>query len=589
MDVAQDNGERQRRPDQDALLALLDADGGLVLDALDRWVSTDGNRTFLSYGEDDVALTFAEFGRLTDDLAGNLARLGVGKGQRVSLFLRNPLVTSLWMFGIWKAGAVFCPINFSYTGRLLRYQLDDTAPVLLVTERGMLPPLLDVQPDLAAPPPVVVYDAPEGAHDHVPDDDVVPVHGYTEIPYEQMLAPADRPDVPLDYDDIANVVYTSGTTGPSKGVVQCHRWMNQYTWFMRRTLTSEDVVYNDLPMYHVGGAMANVVRAAWVGAQVSLWDRFRPTEFWDRVERSGATTAILLDVMIPWLMNAPTRPDDRRNTLNKAHMQPLPLNHQEVARRFGIDFVTAGFGQTESGGPLMSIIEELEAGAGTPPELYRGRSHDEMLQLVTDSGAVMLRGGEVTRKGYMGRPSPFIAAVVLDEHDMECGPDEVGELALRPLLPAMFVQEYLDKPEATVRAFRNLWFHTGDAAVQDASGTYFFVDRVGDRIRRRGENISSFHVEDLMNQHPDVALSAAFPVPAQDGDEDDVVVFVQTEPGRTLDLEALPAWLDSAFPRFMRPQHVRVVQEIPRTPTNKIEKYKLRTQILRELTEGTVP
>lgn len=563
------------------LVAMLEENGELVLDALDRWVAAAGDRTFLDYGEDRVQLSYAAFGALTDTVAGNLARLGVGKGDRVSLFLRNPLVTSIWMFSIWKAGAVFCPVNFSYTQRLLTYQLDDTAPVLLVTERSMLPALVEVHDRLAAPPRVVVYDAPADAHDHVPASSAE-VTGYVEIPYGDFLTPAQRPDVALEYDDIANVVYTSGTTGPSKGVVQCHRWMNQYTWFMRRTLTSDDVVYNDLPMYHVGGAMANVVRAAWVGAGVSLWDRFSASDFWRRIESSGATTAILLDVMIPWLMNAPAADSDRSNSLNKAHMQPLPLNHHAVAKRFGIDFVTAGFGQTESGGPLMSVIAELEEDDGTPADLYRGHSRDELRRVAERNGAVVMRGTEVTRKGYMGRPAPFVEAAVHDERDRPCPPGTVGELVLRPRLPALFVQEYLGKPESTVRAFRNLWFHTGDAAVQDADGTFYFVDRVGDRIRRRGENISSFHVEDLMNQHQDVALSAAFPVPAQVGNEDELVVFVQPEAGRTIDLDALPAYLDSAFPKFMRPDHVRVIDQIPRTPTNKIEKYRLKQRFLED-------
>jgi crotonobetaine/carnitine-CoA ligase len=576
------NSQEDTVREQDDLVALLEEDGGLVLDALDRWVDQAGDRAFLCYGEDDIVLSYSEFGRQTDALAGNLARLGVAKGERVSLFLRNPLITTIWMFGIWKAGAVFCPINFSYTGRLLTYQLNDTRPALLVTERSMLPALLEAHAELVDAPRIVVYDAPEGAHDHVPADRTVSVTGFTEIAYDEVLVPAERPAVEIQYDDVANVIYTSGTTGPSKGVVQCHRWMNQYTWFMRRPLTSEDIVYNDLPMYHVGGAMANVARAAWVGAGVSLWDRFSAGDFWQRIASSGATTAILLDVMIPWLMNPPASDTDRCNTLNKAHMQPLPLNHHAVARRFGIDFVTAGFGQTESGGPLMSVIEEVDEGEGTPADLYRGRSHAEMRQVAERNGAVVLRGEKVTRKGYMGRPAPFVEAVVLNDRDEPCGPDEAGELALRPKLPALFVQEYLGKPESTVRAFRNLWFHTGDAAVRDERGTFFFVDRLGDRIRRRGENISTFHVEDLMNQHEDVALSAAFPVPAEDGDEDEVVVFVQPESGRTIDLESMSAWLETAFPKFMRPQHVRVIDEIPRTPTNKIEKYRLKQRFLEE-------
>lgn len=564
------------------LAALLNEDGVLVVAALDGWARRAGDRPFLTYGEDELVLSYAEFGRLTDNVAGNLARLGVRKGERVSVFLRNPLVTSVWMFALWKIGAVFCPVNYSYAQRLLAYQLTDTAPVLLVTERVLVPALNDVHSTLGQPPGVVVYDAPPAAHDHLPEAERQPVTGYRTVPYEDFLRDAKRPDVDVQYDDVANVVYTSGTTGPSKGVVQRHRWMNQYTWFMRRTTTRDDVVYNDLPMYHVGGAVANVARAAWVGAQVTLWDRFSASDFWRRIAASGATSAVLLDVMIPWLMNAPATDQDCRNTLNKVIMQPLPLNHQAVARRFGIDFVTPGFGQTESGAPLVSLLVETDEGEGTPGDLFRGLTHQQMRDRAAGSGVVVLDGAEVTRKGFMGRPSPFVDATVLNDRDEPCGPEEVGELAFRPRLPALLVQEYLGKAGPTIHAFRNLWFHTGDTAVVDADGTFFFMDRVGDRIRRRGENISSYHVEDLMNQHADVALSAAFPVPARQGGEDELVVFVQPEPGRSVDLDRLHAFLEQTFPTFMRPDHVRIIDRMPRTPTNKIEKYRLKQEFLAE-------
>lgn len=145
-----------------------------------------------------------------------------------------------------------------------------------------------------------------------------------EVPWAALTADAPRPRVTVAYDDPANVIYTSGTTGPAKGVVQPFRWLAQYTFNLRLPVTGADVIYNDLPMYHVGGAIANVARAAWAGCEVAVWNRFSPTDFWRRVESRGVTTAILLDVMIPWLMKAPEDPGDRRNTLNKVHMQPLP-------------------------------------------------------------------------------------------------------------------------------------------------------------------------------------------------------------------------------------------------------------------------
>ncbi|MDL4774296.1 MULTISPECIES: AMP-binding protein [Thermomonosporaceae] len=567
------------------LVAALAADGEIVTERLDHWAATAGDRPFFHYGEDGVTLTFAEFGRRTDAIAGNLAAQGVGKGGRVSVFCLNPLVSALVMFGAWKAGALYCPINFGYAGRLLSYQLDDTGPLLVVTEPALLPALNEVAGGLAEPPAVVVYDAPPGAHDHAAERE--PAHpALREVPWAALTADAPRPRVTVAYDDPANVIYTSGTTGPAKGVVQPFRWLAQYTFNLRLPVTGADVIYNDLPMYHVGGAIANVARAAWAGCEVAVWNRFSPTDFWRRVESRGVTTAILLDVMIPWLMKAPEDPGDRRNTLNKVHMQPLPAHHAEAARRFGFDFVTAGFGQTESGAPLAVVIEETAPGEGTPPGLYRGRTHEEIAELTAAHGVPFLAGGEAGRKGLMGRPSPFVEAAVLNERDEECADEEPGHLALRPRLPALFLNEYLGKPEATVQAFRNLWFHTGDAAVRDADGLFYFVDRLGDRIRVRGENLSSFQVEDMINQHPGVRYCAVFAIRSGEGDEDDVVAYVVPDEDGGLTEDGVHAFAAATMPKYMRPRHVRIVADIPRTPTNKIEKYKLRARILGELTGG---
>lgn len=560
----------------------LRADEEIVTARLDHWAGTIGDRPFFHYGEDDITLTFADFTRRTDAIAGNLAAHGINKGDRVSVFCANSMVSALVMFGAWKAGALYCPINFLHLGKLLSYQLNDTLPALVVTDPTLLPALNEVVDDLAKPPTVVVYDTPQGAHDHGAER-ATPALG--ELPWAELTGDATSPGVPVEFDDAANVIYTSGTTGPAKGVVQPFRWLAQYTFNLRMALTQDDVIYNDLPMYHVGGAIANVARAAWAGCEVAVWNRFSPSDFWRRVNSRGVTTAILLDVMIPWLMQAPETAEDSRNTLNKVHMQPLPIHHQEVAQRFGIDFVTAGFGQTESGAPLSVMLEETIEGAGTPPELYRGRSHQEIRDVCARYRVPLLPGADVTRKGLMGIPTPFVEAAILNEHDEKCMPEEPGQLALRPRLPGLFLHEYLGKPEATVAAFRNLWFHTGDAALRDADGWFYFVDRLGDRIRVRGENLSSYQVEDLLNQHPTIQLCAAFAIPGDEGDEDDVVAYVVPVEENELTEEAIHAFASETMPRYMRPRHVRVVADLPRTPTNKVEKYKLRQAITAELTD----
>ncbi|SKB05376.1 class I adenylate-forming enzyme family protein [Aeromicrobium choanae] len=539
---------------------LLECDFATAVDALDHHVAATGDRRAIVYGETGETLTYAELGRTTDHVAGNLVALGVEPGSRVSILTTHPLVSTLAMYGLWKAGAVYAPVNFQYAGDLLAYQLNDTRPTALLVDRAMHQRILDIEDRLECSPQVIVID------------------GLHEGEFGKLVQPAERPDVRVEFDDPANVIYTSGTTGPSKGVVQSHRWVNGYTWVARTMMTPEDVVYNDLPMYHVGGAHFNVVRALWTGASVSLWDRFSPNDFWRRITETGCTTAVLLDVMTPWLLNAEPREEDRRNPLNKVHLQPLPANHHEFAERFGIDFVTSGFGQSESGNPLVTLTEQTEPGEGTPADLYRGLPHDRLREIFEEHGLLVLRGTDPMPKGIMGKPTPFLEVAILDDRDRVCPDGVVGQLAMRPRVPSLIHEEYLAKPEATVKAWRNLWFHTGDAAVRDEDGVFAYIDRMGDRIRVRGENISGFHIEEMLLKHPSLALAAVIAVPSADGDEDDVIAFVEVADGHTFDRAAIEQHCLDTMPKFMRPRDVIPVGQIPRTPTNKIEKYKLRQQ-----------
>ncbi|MDR3468134.1 MAG: AMP-binding protein [Xanthobacteraceae bacterium] len=567
------------------LTELLNADGEIITERLDHWGAVAGDRTFFYYGEDDETLSYGEFIRRTDAIAGNLARVGIVKGDRVSVFCKNPLISTQMMFGIWKAGAVYCPVNFGYAGRLLTYQLNDTRPTLIVTDGALLPVLNEVLDDLDLKPSIAVHRPAPDAHDYIAAPPAVR-SGYTEIAWSELTKPAGAPGVKVSFDDPANLIYTSGTTGPSKGVVQPYRWMTQYTFGLRSLLNRDDVIYNDLPMYHVGGAIANVCRAVWVGCEVAVWNRFSPDGFWDRIAARRATTAILLDVMIPWLEKAPPTDDDRRNTLNKVHMQPLPLHHHQFASRFGIDFVTAGFGQTEAGVGLTSFLEETRQGEGTPDDLYRGYSHAQVREIAVRMGTPLLPGDGAARKGLMGVPTAFMEVSIRDEMDEECGDEVAGHLCLRPRLPGILFHSYLGKPEATVSAFRNLWFHTGDAALRGRDGMYYYVDRLGDRIRVRGENLSSFQVEDMINQHPSVQMSAAVAIPSDEGEEDQVVAYVVGVAGGVVTEAAIHAFAAETMPKYMRPRHVRIVDDLPRTPTNKVEKYKLRQLILAELKAG---
>jgi crotonobetaine/carnitine-CoA ligase len=568
----------------DEVLMELSAWEEVVAKCLEHWAAVSGENTFIYYGEADKKISYQKFNQIANSIGHSLVSKGVQKGDRISVFLKNPLITTMVMFGIWKCGAVFSPINFNYRGKLLRYQLNDTKPKMLFTERSMVPILNEIASDIGQLY-TAVYNPQEGDHDYIAEIAEIPLdYVYNEISFERLLlGPVNNLNIELKYWDTANIIYTSGTTGPAKGVVQSHRWINGYTLRMRSCMSPDDVVYNDLPLYHVGGAFANVARAAYAGCTVALWDKFSPNQFWKRIEKCGASAAILLDVMIPWLMNAKPTDQDRNNTINKVHMQPLPKYHNEVAKRFGFDFVTAGFGQTEAGNPLASVILETDEGEGTPKHLYKGLSRQEIIAFCEKYEIPVINGKQDLKKGFMGKPTFYFEVTVLDDNDVELPVGQVGQIAFRPRLPHLLLSEYFNKPESTNKAFKNLWFHSGDAGYLGEDGYFYFVDRLGSVIRCRGEKISSYQLEDIINGHPEIDLCAAFPVPAEVGDEDDVAIFVVRENGAEITEKDLREWIKGQMPKFMWPKYIRFTLDLPRTPTNKIEKYKLRQELMKEL------
>ncbi|SFR47974.1 crotonobetaine/carnitine-CoA ligase [Marinobacter daqiaonensis] len=560
------------------IFAQMVSEGDVALYQLKRHARENGDKVFIHYGETGERLTFRDVHERSLDIGRMLKSLGVTRGDPVSVLTSNSLLAAVAMFGCWQVGAVYAPINFNLRGKLLSYQINDTGAPLLITDPTFRETLEEIGPDIRPADVVVGPASIKGAGE-----------GEIQLPNSRVHALDSVPgtDVKLDDPELgpfdpATIIYTSGTTGPAKGVLLPFRWINQYAFAGRSQWTSEDTIYCDLPMYHVGGAYALLVKAVWKGNTVGLWNRFSPSAFWSRIRECGASAGILLDVMIPWLMSAPASPEDRNNTLNKVHMQPLPSNHHEVAKRFGFNFVTCGFGQTESGAGFMAIIDEFGDDTGTPPELYKGLPREQLRASAEASGRLVVSGDQPLPPGFMGRPSPLVDVAILDEEDNRLPPGNVGQLAFRPRFPGLLLQQYLNKPEATLKAFRNLWFHTGDAVLEEPDGTFRFIDRMGGYFRVRGENVSSFEVESLLTDHPDVRSVAAVPVPAKEGHEDDIAVFVELREAGSCTENDIEAFAARQMPKYMRPRYIRIVDALPVTPTNKIEKYKLRQMLAEE-------
>jgi crotonobetaine/carnitine-CoA ligase len=365
----------------------------------------------------------------------------------------------------------------------------------------------------------------------------LPLTAFTDLAgTEADLPPLSRPIEPWDTQ---SVIYTSGTTGPSKGVLSSY--LHMYTnpgpeaWPF---LTGEDRFLVNNPMFHIGGMGLPFAMLA-RGGSIVLPERFSTDNFWPTVKEFDVTAIFLLGVMATFLAKAPPSPQDRAHKVRICFVVPLIEGAQDFSNRFGVDVYTI-FNMTEISSPIVS--------APNP-----------------------------SVRGTCGKVRAGVEVRLVDENDCEVPVGSVGEMMVRTDRPWAMSHGYLKEPQATARAWRNGWFHTGDAFKKDAAGNFFFVDRMKDAIRRRGENISSFEVEAEVLAHADIRECAALGVPSELG-EDDVMIVVAAAPGRSVDPVVLTHFLMARLAYFMVPRYVRTLTDLPKTPSAKVLKAQLRSE-----------
>src|SRR5262245_9657570 len=433
-------------------------------------------------GHQDFALftsgerwTYAQLRDNVRRVAASLQALGVRQDDFVLSWLPNgPHALAVW-FALNYIGAVYVPINISYRGRLLAHVIQNSGARLMVADARLAERLTEV--DTASLQTLVTIAGPPPA--------LAKIVGLTEDALTGATGePADPQRAIMPWDTHA-VIYTSGTTGPSKGVLSSYRHVCA-TCEGVATVTDADRVLVNLPLFHVGGTNA-VYRMLICGGSIALLEAFDTATFWDTIRTTRSTTLTLLGAMIPFLMKEPPSQRDRDHTLQQALMVPLSEDAPLFAERFGIDIYTV-FNMTEISSPIGS-----ERNPAVPKTCGR------------------------VRDGFDAR--------VVDENDTEVPVGTVGELIVRADEPWTMNHGYNGNPEATARAWRNGWFHTGDAFRKDEAGNFFFVDRIKDAIRRRGENISSFEVEAELGAHPKVREAAVVAVPSEFG-EDEVLAVI---------------------------------------------------------------
>jgi crotonobetaine/carnitine-CoA ligase len=490
------------------------------------------DRVFLRFK--DEAVTYQQLDEISNRFAHGFKALGITKNDKIAIMMKNhPDFLYTW-FGSAKLGAVEVPINTAYKGDLLRHIINNSDSRILVMDGDLLERLTSIKEDLTKLEQIICH-----------GEIVQEVSRSLPVPVSALERFFEYPSDPLEVDvgpkDPIAIIYTSGTTGVSKGAVCPHSFFLHQARLVAelRDLGSQDILYTFLPLFHLNAQVFTVLTALLNDAQVVLSDRFSASAFWDEIRKCGATQFNYLGAVMTILAKQEPKENDRDNPVRIAFGAACPPDVMEqVEERFGL-VCLEGFGMTEIG---IVVHEDIHA------------------RRIGSCGRVL---GEC----YQVR--------LVDDDDTEVGVGEVGEIVVRPKKPYIMMTEYYKMPDKTLETYRNLWFHTGDYARKDEDGYFYFVDRKKDAIRRRGENISSFEVEKVINTHPKILECAVLAVPSELG-EDEVKVNVVLRKDQTLTPEKLIEFCDERMAHFAVPRYVEYVTELPKTPTNRIEKYRLR-------------
>jgi crotonobetaine/carnitine-CoA ligase len=466
------------------------------------------------------------------------AAAGVIEGATVATLIGASFDAYYAWLGLSLIGAVEVPVSPQLKGRTLTYLVNHSQARMIVTQRAFVDEIAAVADTFTGVQTVVVLDA------ETVDDIELPFKVISGPAFLAVSAhPAGTPYRVAERHDTACIIYTSGTTGPPKGVVIPWGWLDVVDHLPERVANAGGTRYSFLSPAHMSGKGA-LGQATVEGRTLVLRPDFSVRAFWHDIRKYDCRVSQLFPRMVKYLLAQAAAPDDRAVPLRHFWMAPLIPEVREFMDRFDVA-VSTGYGMTETGGPI--------SGPGID-----GTNLRTCGQVSTDP------------RGYEVR--------IVDEFDRELGPGKVGELIVRTSVPWTMNSGYYRNPEATAQAWRNGWFHTGDALMKDADGNFYFVDRYKDCIRRKGENISSFEVEAYALDYPGVAEAAAIGVASEDG-EQEVKIFLVAGEHQSLDLDAVGTWLGERMPRFMIPRYLEILPEFPKTPaTGRIQKGVLRSR-----------
>ncbi|WP_051265498.1 AMP-binding protein [Nakamurella lactea] len=482
-------------------------------------------------------------------LAGSFAQRVV-PGERIAVMARNGRLALLTWWAATYCGAYLVPLNVNNRGAIVTHQLTDSEPVLLVAESEFTEVLVEAVADLQPVLPFVI-----GGSDSV---DAVPGYAGEVLDFDALVEAGDPvvPDLELDLSGTSHLVYTAGTTGPSKACQVSHGYVANMARQMRENLerTAADRLWTAMPLFHLS-AIGHVVGSLQLGSEITIARRFSVSRFWDDVLAADATMVALMGSMLPMIARAPETESSRAayGKLRAASGSPVT---EDLARqwqeRFGVQRVGSGaYGMTEA--CLLTM---------TPAGEYRA--------------------------GSAGMLNDSFEVQIVDERDNPLPVGQIGEIVCRPKLPNIMFTGYWRQPEKSLEVFRGLWFHCGDFGRMDADGYLYFVDRGKDYLRRGGENISSYEIESIVAQHPQVREAAVHAV-FSPLNEDEVKVTVVANDDSTLDPAELFEWIRPRVPRYAVPSHIEIRGELPKNAVGRVLKRELREQGVTAATWSTDP
>jgi len=502
---------------------------------------TYGDKEHLSF-EDGSALTFAQFDELSDRVATALADLGLQQGDRLLALMTNSRAFMVLMIAVHKRRAIFVPINTELKGAFLEHQVTNSEPRIIVVDDGLVERFARIGTGVVAIEATILVADEEPRTEHLPASlaDTKLLRFDDLETYDSDPGALEEPDP----TDVCTIMYTSGTTGPSKGVLmpQGHCYLFGLGTTAAMGMSDTDRYFCCMPLFHANGLFMQLYASLLAGASAYVTKRFSVNSWLDTVIDQKITMTNALGVMPEFIYRSPPTDRDRSHLLTKIIAIPIAEEWGEaMEERFGVRLVQ-GFGMTE-----VNMVAYSDPADPVMP-------------------------------GCAGRPlDDFFEVIIANpETDLELPADEVGEILVRPKVPFCFNLGYFNMPDKTVEAWRNLWFHTGDAGRMDPEGRLYFVDRLKDRIRRRGENISSYELEQVLNDHESIIESAVVGIRVEGAGGEEEVKAVLATGGPAPDPVKFLDWCVPRMPRHTVPRYLEFVAELDKTASGKIRKQAIR-------------